>query len=381
MFRLPILKIITLIVIILFLSSSSVYSKITTLESLNTIYVDDDSISPGDGSSDWPYCNIQYAIDNASVGDIIYVYGGIYNENLIVTKSLVIMGEDKYTTIINGSNDESFTIKLSEDHITIDGFTITTKMNFERNHVGININSVSDNIIINNIINYHYEAIEIGSSSTNIVEGNIINNNQYGIFNWHSVTNINNNYLADNNCGLFLKGTANMDVFQNIFINNTYGITFESGISYLTAGIKIYRNIINNNSNGIFFITRGFGEIYNNEIFENHIYDNCYGIFFSSIINGVHGNKIYNNSISKNEIGILLNNSNFNKIHSNNFIDNIKSAYFEFCEDTTWDRNYWGKPRILPKLIFGKTMVYNIEFFCINIDWNPLLSPIDITYI
>lgn len=42
----------------------------------NTIYVDDDSECPGDGSIELPYCTIQYAIDNASDGDTIFVYNG-----------------------------------------------------------------------------------------------------------------------------------------------------------------------------------------------------------------------------------------------------------------------------------------------------------------
>jgi nitrous oxidase accessory protein len=377
--RLTIKELVFLVFIII--TSSSIVAGIfieTESDSYNTIYVDDDALCPGDGSKEWPYCKIQDAIDNASNGDIIYVFSGIYNENLIITKSLVIQGEDKYTTIINGSNDESFTIKLIEDHITFGGFTITSKIDLESIRVGIDIKSIKENVINNNIINSHYAAIEIGTSSTIIVEGNIINNNHYGIFNWNSVTTINNNYLSDNNCGLFLKGTSNIDIFQNIFINNTYGITFESGMSYLTGGNKIYQNNINNNSNGIYFITRGFGAIDNNEIFENHIDDNFYGIFFSSITNGVQGNKIFNNSISKNKIGILLNHSQWNKILSNNFINNKKSAYFELCKDNIWDKNYWDRPRLIPKLILGKTMFCSFEIFYFNIDWNPSSSPYEI---
>jgi hypothetical protein len=50
----------------------------TASDNAAIIFVDDESDCPGDGSKEWPYCKIHYAIDNASDGDIIQVYPGIY---------------------------------------------------------------------------------------------------------------------------------------------------------------------------------------------------------------------------------------------------------------------------------------------------------------
>ena len=67
------------------------------------IYVDDDSECPGDGTINWPFCKIQYAIDNASSGDNIFVFSGTYYENIVIDKSVTIEGEDWLTTVIDGN--------------------------------------------------------------------------------------------------------------------------------------------------------------------------------------------------------------------------------------------------------------------------------------
>ncbi|UCD12997.1 MAG: hypothetical protein JSW60_05370, partial [Thermoplasmatales archaeon] len=61
----------------------------------NIFYVGDN----GSGN----YSSIQDAIDNASGGDTINVFNGLYNENIILNKSINLVGENKDSTIINGS--------------------------------------------------------------------------------------------------------------------------------------------------------------------------------------------------------------------------------------------------------------------------------------
>ena len=62
-------------------------------ETSNTFYVDDDGTVE--------YTSIQDAIDNASDGDTIFVYNGIYEEeSFSINKSINLIGEDKENTII-----------------------------------------------------------------------------------------------------------------------------------------------------------------------------------------------------------------------------------------------------------------------------------------
>ena len=50
---------------------------------------------------------IQNAINAASSNDVIYVYSGVYYENIVINKSIKIMGENNGNTIIASANTGS----------------------------------------------------------------------------------------------------------------------------------------------------------------------------------------------------------------------------------------------------------------------------------
>jgi len=98
------------------------------------------------------------------------------------------------------------------------------------------------------------------------------------------------------------------------------------------------------------------------------------------------GNTITGNTISlNNKYGIRLFNSVGNTILKNNFIGNKRAAFFYNnveikWERNTWKQNYWNRPRVLPKLIFGEIEVIEESIFMpwFNIDWHPAQEPYDI---
>ena len=68
--------------------------------------------------------SIQDAIDSfASPGDTVFVYSGMYNENVVVNKTITLQGEDRDLTIINGSGGD--VVLLSANWANITGFTVT----------------------------------------------------------------------------------------------------------------------------------------------------------------------------------------------------------------------------------------------------------------
>ena len=83
----------------------------------------DGSILYVGGSGPGNYTHIQDAIDNATNGDTVYVYNGVYLENVVINKSLNIVGQNKTTTIIDGGlNDD--VISISADWVSIRELTI-----------------------------------------------------------------------------------------------------------------------------------------------------------------------------------------------------------------------------------------------------------------
>ena len=156
-------KIVILLLIGLFIfSNSGSYQIENTKAAVTTFYVDDDGLEG--------YVNIQYAIDNASIGDTVYVYHGFYQENLVINKSINLIGEGKGITIIDG--DDKIVISISSSNVEIMGFTITNGIK------GVNIENSSENIIKNNTIKDNNHGIYIDSNSVNntIYQNNFINN-------------------------------------------------------------------------------------------------------------------------------------------------------------------------------------------------------------
>ena len=164
-----------------------------------TIYVDDD------GGVD--YTRIQDAIDHANSGDKIFVYEGVYNENIVIEKIIDLEGEysgvfdpNGKTSIIDGGGTGNV-ITAYVDNVDIHGFVIQNCGSFEED-AGVDIRSNNNTIYGNIISNNGATGIYLHDSANgNIIYGNdITNNDGAGIFIWDSSNNnlILNNNLADN---------------------------------------------------------------------------------------------------------------------------------------------------------------------------------------
>ena len=90
-----------------------------------TIYVDDDNtMGPWDGTEDYPYRDIHDAISVSSNGDIVYVLNGVYEENVVINKTICLIGQDKYNTHIL-SDSEGVAISIEADYAEVNGFFIS----------------------------------------------------------------------------------------------------------------------------------------------------------------------------------------------------------------------------------------------------------------
>jgi len=124
-----------------------------------------------DGSGGADFTGIQDAINNASVGDTIIVYSGIYYENVVVDKSVTLKGIGY--PIVDARRSGS-AIRLTVDGITLVGFTATYSGS-SWSGVGITVTSNNNTITGNNVSNNNGEGISLYySSNNNTITDNII---------------------------------------------------------------------------------------------------------------------------------------------------------------------------------------------------------------
>jgi parallel beta-helix repeat protein len=211
------------------------------------------------GSGLHNYSRIQDAVDNASAGDIIFVYNksSPYYENIIIKKNdLQLIGKNKYSTIIDGNNISSV-IEIIGDRVTIRGFTIqhSGSIEYPEYNAGLHLlypsshNNITDNIVIDN-----FNGICLQASKNNTISKNIVSNNVKGfhIFADAVFNIISKNNAEDNNYGFFFGFTVYNDIMENNIANNTeYGMYF-----YFACVNKIQKNNFVNNTRHVYFIER-----------------------------------------------------------------------------------------------------------------------------
>jgi parallel beta-helix repeat protein len=290
----------------------------------NTLYVG--------GSGPGNYTRIQDAIDNASDGDTVFVYddSSPYVENVKVDTSISLIGEDKNTTIINGTA-KGDGVNITADYVTIIGFRIQDC----RNGSGISI-----------------------SSNNSRIMDNILSDNVIGIM-----------CLA----GISLEGTRDNTITANIIISHTVGIALIGAVNN-----TITRNSISKTEYGIWV-----DKAVNSNISLNIICENDAGVFIRTSYNTL----IYRNNFSFNGNGVFTWLTSADKILQNNFIGNtvnattyqalvkIRLLIIELhlpIRPNVWNENYWDEPRALPYKIPGVTR------FRFQVDWHPAQEPYDI---
>ena len=94
-----------------------------TVEESMMVYVDDDYDNTITGWEVNHFDTIQDGINKVSEGGTVYVNDGIYYENLVIKKSINLIGDDKETTIIDG-NEKWEVVNIAIDNCTIQNLNI-----------------------------------------------------------------------------------------------------------------------------------------------------------------------------------------------------------------------------------------------------------------
>jgi len=281
-----------------------------------------------DGEND-KYNSIQSAINNASSGDIIYVFDGTYEENLFIDKSIQLIGESN--VILDGIENHNamyviasnilvsnFTIKDgAESGIFVDGnlgghnLTVKNCIITDNGEEGVLLYNTYGNTFLNCSIyenpvgikgeNSHNDSIigsEIYSSdwgvvfdncADSVVEGSLFHTNENKSINisYSDGISVRNCGLYDSFCGIRMRNSVNTTLEGCIISGNIVGIRIDGSSNNTVTNC----NILGNTGYGIYASTFGVPSldnlIHHNNIMGNgeNAYDECGNIWNTSVGN------------------------------------------------------------------------------------------------
>jgi len=176
------------------------------------ITVDDD----GEGD----YTNIQYAIDNATEGDTIRVWEGVYYENVVVNKTVSLVGNGSESTAIRG-DETGNVVDITANRVNMSGFTVSGSKKEDYN-AGIMVESSYNNIsgmkCTDNVFGIYLDRSYYSIIANNIF---ILNIGHWNSGNALYLNSAWNNIIANNTCSGSLQSiTLNGYLQNNTFRDN-----------------------------------------------------------------------------------------------------------------------------------------------------------------
>ncbi len=238
----------------------------------NIIYVDNDSVYPGNGTFWWPYKYIWQGIENASEGYIVYVYNGTYKETVDVDKRIFLIGQDGHNegTKIIWDGTKNYMILIRTKGAEIKNFYIEGEDDTE---MGIKLDEECIHVAWNKIVNCDYGIFidEGDEGSENQIRLNIID--------------------GCRKAGIYLCGSAGNLIYGNTIKN--ISLASGVGIQLVNSGYNtILHNILKNCDIGV---SLEDGKSRYNLVIFNEFVNSGYGIYllYVGVLNLIMGNAFY----------------------------------------------------------------------------------------
>ena len=206
------------------------------------------------------YHSIQDAIDNASDGDTIFVYNGIYHERISISKSINLIGKDEYETVIDGDRADDPIIDICTNWVNISNFTVRNS----NNSLGaiLMYPGGSHNTISYCYVTKNSDGMAIRYSNNVVSNCTITNNTRYGIYLYGDAHRIISHTKIEHNTWGIGGDFGDTSILYCNISHNTNGINWQGNCNNNT----IWRCCFYNNDNGIYVYDRDND---NNEIIEN----------------------------------------------------------------------------------------------------------------
>ncbi len=222
------------------------YKDFEIIRGMITDKIDDrDNIIVVDKNGYGNYTSIQAAVDNAEEGDAIIVYSGVYNETIMISKPLWVIGiEKEFSSELEDDkpriNSNGSTVIITADNVTFYGFKIN-------GNIGIEIKANNTKIWKNSIY-VNSTGIKIKNNNSMVLY-NTITSNGYGIQlnNSHNM-NISWNTIEALTEDLYLEYVNNSFIMMNNLYNATLGVYV--GRNSINNALK-YNNFIGDKQNAL----------------------------------------------------------------------------------------------------------------------------------
>jgi parallel beta-helix repeat protein len=331
------------------------------------------------GSGPGNYTKIQDALDASVNGDTVFVYHGIYQEELWVHTEVRLIGESQNSTFleVNETNQNNLIFIDDISNITISGFTLQTVkgpgslISLSSHHWP----SASNITIRNNIFYSQSTGIWVHDCEHCVIEHNAFFMNRVAAI---QVIDTENTSIVHNS---FQNGSG-IEVFSardTVIQDNSFNVDTITNYSYVGIDIQgwSYFNLIAHNT--FHNINQAIRLI---ECSENNITSNLINNSDRRGFDGISIDTCFRSNISWNTVrncffGVFIDESGQITVSKNTFLKNTVDARFYGCQ-VFWNQNYWERSRIFPKLIFGIRHEYQFWPGFLGCDLHPAQAPYDI---
>jgi parallel beta-helix repeat protein len=277
------------------------------------------------------YPTIQAAINHALPGEIVFVRAGTYHEDIVVNKSISLIGENRDTTTIFGGNASSVVL-VTSNNATVTGFTIrNNEMTEDRYGIRL-LNAEGCNVSINNLTAENLIGILLATSSHNMIIQNTFTGNGLAVVAGSFKNTVVNNTVNGKPI-IYLEGETNKIVYQpdagQVILVNCTGCAVENGqFSNTSIGVQIRNSYHCKVSYCTFdhcFEGISTGRCLGNRIIRNNITNTIFGLVNYNVNSSVlSGNYVANNA----QHGIYLLNSRNSSIVGNTLAQNSNTGIY-----------------------------------------------------
>lgn len=338
---------------------------------------------------------INEAVDLAISGDTIDVSSGKYNENVIITKPIMLRGINFPS--ING-NKKGDVVFIAADNVTVEGFEIKNsgRSSLEE-YCGIKVVESVGVVVRNNKLADNSIGISFKKSYSGIIHDNYVTTSitdmpilGNAIHCWNCDTlSIKRNEVRNHRDGIYLEFVKDSDIEENLVEDcKRYGLHF-----MFSHRDNYKNNEFRHNGAGVAVMYSHQVKMLSN-LFEYNISDISYGLLLKDISDGV----ISKNKFIKNSIAIYMDGANNLELKSNLFQENglgirivasssnnliaqndFKGNTFDIGTNgrslnNKFEKNYWDKYRgyDLNKDGFGDIPYRPLSVFSMISEYNPM---------